>query len=339
MALFPLRSAASGLSPRAPWQPRVGTYPGEPAAGPTLLDMLARPQGAPPAPFAPQPPAAPAAPLTAGSVPLTPFDGSDQPPGLAADDNFGLDAGELGMSWQDFALGPGATMLGALLGGVPATALGMVGGMVFDQQRGAPIGTTTSITDIALQALDLPRTRDMLTDVFAPPAPPPAVPQVAQPTGGLSGFQQGFVDAGYSVDPATGVIGGSGPFAGSVALSPGQVEALGMGPGLPGIGGGFGGFGGGEGGLGGSAGSPGGGGGGFGGEEGTSSVWMTGGYTGAGRDGVVQPHMPAGTAHEGEGILNAAAMRHYGDAGRKAVAAINARSVPKNRLAALVRGR
>lgn len=343
MALFPLRSAASGLSPRAPWLPRVGTYPGEPAAGPTLLDMLARPQGAPPAPFAPQPPAAPAAPMTAGSVPLTPLDGSDQPPGLAADNNFGVDARDLGMSWQEFALGPGATMLGALLGGVPATALGMVGGMVFDQQRGAPIGTTTNITDIALQALDLPRTRDMLTGVINPPAPatPPLSAQAFEAgIVGTPGYSGGYDAFGQpSLDP--GVPAGLSPD--EAAAMAAQMGRGGMTAGTWGDVGGFPGqFGGGDGGIGGGmASAEQGGGYGLGGGEygGDAFGLMTGGYAGGGPDGVVQPHKPAGTFHEGEGVLNAGAMDHYGRAARDLVAALNARSVPKNRLAALVRGR
>lgn len=39
------------------------------------------------------------------------------------------------------------------------------------------------------------------------------------------------------------------------------------------------------------------------GDDGTMNGWMRGGYTGAGRDGKVQPHMPAGTVHEGELVI------------------------------------
>ena len=333
MALFPSRAATTGFSPRAAWQPRVGTYPGDPAGGPTLLDMLARPMPPEMQPFMPGPPQAPAPqapPLTAGSVPFE-AEGSPGPAGVEAN-NWGVDAGwDLAMTPADFAFGPGMMMAG-----FPTSAFGLLAGMVYDNERGKTLGTTTNVTDIALQALNLPRTRDMLTDVFAPPT------QVAQAQTPGTAFD-------VTVDPMTGQGVVSDPslsdaVLGAPAMNAGLIGGHTAGSwseigGAPGQFGDMGGGGDGGGAFGGaSAGSPGGGGGGFGGEEGTSSVWMTGGYTGGGADGMVQPHMPAGTVHEGEGILNAAAMRHYGDAGRKAVAAINARSVPKNRLAALVRG-
>jgi hypothetical protein len=40
--------------------------------------------------------------------------------------------------------------------------------------------------------------------------------------------------------------------------------------------------------------------------------WMRGGYTGAGSDGVVQPHRIAGRVHEGEAVIPAAAVARYG---------------------------
>lgn len=335
MALSPSRAAATGFSPRAAWQPRVGTYPGEPAAGPTLLDMLARPQGAPPAPFAPQPPAAPAAPLTAGSVPFQ-AEGSPGPAGVEAN-NWGVDAGwDLGLGWQD-AIGPALTMAG-----FPGSALGLLGGMVFDQQRGAPIGTTTSITDIALQALNLPTTRDMLTGVINPPAPAtPSLSAQAFEAGivGTPGYSGGYDAFGQpSLDP--GVPAGLSPD--EAAAMAAQMGRGGMTAGTWGDVGGFPGqFGGGDGGIGGGmASAEQGGGYGLGGGEygGDAFGLMTGGYAGGGPDGVVQPHKPAGTFHEGEGVLNAGAMDHYGRAARDLVAALNARSVPRTKLEALVKG-
>lgn len=40
--------------------------------------------------------------------------------------------------------------------------------------------------------------------------------------------------------------------------------------------------------------------------------WQHGGYTGAGRDGVVQPHKPAGIVHEGELVIPAHMVRMMG---------------------------
>lgn len=342
MALFPSRAAATGFSPRAAWQPRVGTYPGDPAGGPTLLDMLARPMPPEMPPFMPGPPQAPAPqapPLTAGSVPFQ-AEGSPGPAGVEAN-NWGVDIGrDLGMGW-DAMIGPALTMAG-----FPGSALGLLAGMVYDNERGKQIGTTTSITDIALQALNLPTTRDMLTGVINPPAPAtPSLSAQAFEAGivGTPGYSGGYDAFGQpSLDP--GVPAGLSPD--EAAAMAAQMGRGGMTAGTWGDLGDWGGWGGGGGGGigggigGGMASAEQGGGYGLGGGEygGDAFGLMTGGYAGGGPDGVVQPHKPAGTFHEGEGILNAAAMRHYGDAGRKAVAAINARSVPKNRLAALVRG-
>lgn len=46
-----------------------------------------------------------------------------------------------------------------------------------------------------------------------------------------------------------------------------------------------------------------------GGTDPNGNEWRKGGYTGAGRDGVVQPGRQAGTVHEGELVLNANAVR------------------------------
>lgn len=44
----------------------------------------------------------------------------------------------------------------------------------------------------------------------------------------------------------------------------------------------------------------------------TASGWMHGGYTGHGRDGVVQADKPAGTVHEGEVVIPASQVARYG---------------------------
>ncbi len=62
--------------------------------------------------------------------------------------------------------------------------------------------------------------------------------------------------------------------------------------------------------------------------------WQSGGYTGAGGDGVVQPDQPAGTVHEGEQVISAPAAAYYGP---ELFAALNARAIPRSVLAELAR--
>lgn len=61
---------------------------------------------------------------------------------------------------------------------------------------------------------------------------------------------------------------------------------------------------------------------------GTVGDYQKGGYTGAGPDGAVQPHRRAGVVHEGEVVLTADAVRHFGkdallDLNRRAQAALS----------------
>ena len=69
-------------------------------------------------------------------------------------------------------------------------------------------------------------------------------------------------------------------------------------------------------------------------EGGTAGIYRSGGYTGAGLDGVVQPGMPAGTVHEGEQVLNARSTRKYGT---ENLAPLNEGKVPRNKLVALAK--
>lgn len=321
MALFPSRAAASSFSARAPWRPRVGTYPTQTMPAQSLLEQLVMPPSPTPPPFvAPAPAPAPAPPITAGSVPF---------------DWGGAEGGGLGYGDQPVVRSPDQSVRGmfgpaTIAAGFPASVFGIGAGLISDHMAGRRAGTTTSLTDVALRAMNMPTTLEILENIIAPTQQPPAPP--TQSSTDLSDFQQGFVDAGYQVDPISGAISGSGPFAGTIALSPDSIAALGMGPGTPGIGGSLGNAGGGGGGM--ASAEMGGGYGLGGGEYGGDAFGLrTGGYTGDG-----PADMPAGPVHKGEGVLNAAAMRHYGDAARLAVAAINARAVPKNKLAALVRG-
>ncbi len=372
MALFPSRAASSGFGRRAEWMPRTGNYPSrlEALAGELPPIIPPMPINQPPAAAPPAAPSAPAAPpVRGGTVPLEPFPGAEGLGGAPGDpnaSNWGVDIGrDLGMGWQDM-IGPALTMAA-----FPGSALGLIGGMVFDDVRGQPL-STRSFTDIALQAVGLPTTTQMMRDVITPtPAPAPAAPAPSTPSASPAGVDYAGVNnvlgqvgalPGPQTDPMTGLWGeiangaqfggwGASDFAGlSDTLSgagimggaPASPEVAGMWGDIAGanlsdaVSGGYGGYGGGYGGGegqgggfgGASAGSPGGGGGGFGGEEGTSSVWMTGGVVPPGQTGIV---------HGNEGVLNPAAMQHYGDAARMAVAAINARAVPKNRLEDLIR--
>ena len=56
------------------------------------------------------------------------------------------------------------------------------------------------------------------------------------------------------------------------------------------------------------------------------------GYTGAGQDGAVQPAQPAGTVHEGEVVIPARMVQHYG---LPLLMGLVDGSVPRSRLAEL----
>jgi hypothetical protein len=165
----------------------------------------------------------------------------------------------------------------------------------------------------------------------------PAAPQAPAQGGGVdfagpadvagvgTGYGEGFGDYGnmgnYGNTPGfSGDFGGGGDY-----------------------GGGYGNPGAGDGGFGmGETGSPDFGGAGYGdsgygsGDYGDSGYgYQQGGYTGHGGDGVVQPHRPAGTVHEGEFVANADATAHYGP---ELLSLLNTVRVPRSRLEALLRG-
>lgn len=313
----------------SPWQGQVGAYPGAQPGSNSIIDLM--PPQQPPAMQAPAP-VQPA--VQVGSVPYGPEGGGlgygDQPAVPSPDQS------ARGM------LGPALTTAGFLAGPFGAFT-GLLAGMAFDDFRGTPIGTTMGFTDLALQTVGLPTLGQMMG--FTDPAQPgqfgapgaqfpsdfsdaTAMIGQAPPGDPMAGAWGQIAAAGDpnaqlgGLDGAglAGVLGqagiqgyaGSDPYAGAwgdIAAGGSPGDAMGAGGGMASaeMGGGYG-LGGGE--YGGDA---------FG--------LRTGGYTGDG-----PADMPAGPVHKGEGVLNAAAMRHYGDAARLAVAAINARAVPKNRL-------
>lgn len=69
---------------------------------------------------------------------------------------------------------------------------------------------------------------------------------------------------------------------------------------------------------------------GVGGEPGDGGMYMQGGYTGEGADGVVDPSAEAGTVHEGEVVIPAHMVKHYG---LDLLMGLVSGEVPKNRLA------
>jgi hypothetical protein len=148
-----------------------------------------------------------------------------------------------------------------------------------------------------------------------------------QPSPGFGGTY------GYGTDPANGI--GSGDF--GAASAAGRGETVGPDNSYGGYGGGYGGGseGGGMGGSSDSASDGPGAGGGVGADGGVGSggdAWMSGGYTGAGQDGAVQPAQPAGTVHEGEVVIPARMVQHYG---LPLLMGLVDGSVPRSRLAEL----
>lgn len=69
-------------------------------------------------------------------------------------------------------------------------------------------------------------------------------------------------------------------------------------------------------------------------QGGTAGIYRYGGYTGAGKDGVVQKWAPAGTVHEGEVVMSTEAVRKHG---RDKLERMNADARKANRLASVVK--
>jgi len=70
------------------------------------------------------------------------------------------------------------------------------------------------------------------------------------------------------------------------------------------------------------------------GADGGDKGFKAGGYTGAGHDGEVDPSEPAGTVHEGEVVIPAHAVQHYG---LDLLMGLVSKQVPRSRLAELAR--
>lgn len=383
MAATNSRLLSAGMGRRAPWAPRIGTYPLPATQDRSLLEQLVEdmpPLGQEPPPFVQPPgeqPAAPSAPqpspVMMGSAPLNEISAYG-PEGIGGspDASFGLGEPSPNQSLSG-VVDAASSVLGLMAGGPIgfAVAPAIMGTLA---QRGAT-QPTMGLTSAIAQIMGYPTLGQIVQDAVSPggrgalSAPDPLVEQALaidmnNPTGGMDmtgigdvlgaagiapnpatnpaldaqwgqiargGFPGQFSDV-YAAPDAVGDWSGVAEVLGAAGISPSMANPAayaGMWGDIAAAGGGGGG---------GMASAEQGGGYGLGGGEygGDAYGLMTGGYTGAGADGVVQPDMRAGVVHEGEGVLNARAMEHYGDAGRRVVAALNARSVPRTKLEALV---
>lgn len=337
MALMTSRLLSAGMGRPAPWQPRIGTYPLPPPQNRSLLDQLVQPPpaGQEPAP-APAPVPEPQPPVVMGSAPINEISAYG-PEGLGGspDSSFGMGDPSPNQSLSG-VVDAGVSLIGLLAGGPLgfSAAPAIMGTLA---QRGAT-QPTMSLTSAIAQIMGYPTLGQIAQNAINPSTQPsdemlgPDIGPTPGFAGGYDAFGQSSLDpgvpTGLTEDEANAMaaqMGRGGMTAGTWGDFADLPDAIGSSYGGSGYGGGEGGFGGAS--MGGEMGGGGFGGQGFGGEEGTSSVWYTGGVVPPGETGMV---------HGEEGVLNPAAMRHYGDAGRRVVAALNARSVPRTKLDALV---
>ncbi len=224
-----------------------------------------------------------------------------------------------------------ATALAGLMGSPTATSISVDRAEALEQ---TPTAVTDALMGFAPTAVAAPTAveQEALTDLTSIPAPPPAAPPAPAATStpatvdmteaglgnappgtgatvsteGLESFggddKAGSADGGSKGEGPGGSMGdkgdagyGSAEGDGGVAGDKGESGADGGGKGDDGGGTG-------ASGADGSAGSHGGD------SDGGGEGWAVGGYTGAGPDGVVQPNQPAGTVHEGELVIPAAAV-------------------------------
>jgi len=357
---------SSRFQPRFGYGPglRVGQYPG---SGPSLLPSVAPPPVAQPgglpaaAGSVAQPaPAAPETPISAGSVPQSDSgSGWDQQSNSTQD--LGPNPGQMG-SLTDLSYGQIGSVLGGIAGmatGVPGlgTVAGAFGGLLDAQSlngtlqsmglapniselaamanAASPFGMAGMSADqqfgnIAGKAHDLDAVESFfgfstLNEIEAQQAAEAAAAAAAAAE--QQAMEQGMPSPGfggtygYGTDPANGI--GSGDF--GAASAAGRGESVGP----PGPDAAYGGS---------ESGGTGGTGGGVGGADASDSPggdgdgWQAGGYTGAGQDGAVQPAQPAGRVHEGEVVIPAHMVQHYG---LPLLMGLVDGSVPRSKLAAL----
>lgn len=293
--LYPAPAPAAAAAPTAPAQGAV-----TPAATPAA----AAPQSAP-------------APVSSGSVAQS--DGgsasTNDPPGqVSPDQTFG---GFMG------ALGSAASIgFGGPLGG-----LGMLGALGINSALGVPsFSMQTALDDLAQTAFG--RTADVTAGMNGPAGTGAAVSSwglssTSDKPSGMEGGQKGDAkgDFGsYGSQPGDGGVasgdkGGPGeaPDGGAKGDAAAADAAAAADPGAA------------------ASSDPGG----IGDSGGMGDGWMDGGYTGHGEDGVVQRDQPAGTVHEGEIVIPAPMVKHYG---LDLLMGLVNGDVPKNRLAELARG-
>lgn len=292
---------------------RVGTYPGvgQPAPQAPVTGTQAPPVAFTPTPaYTPSPLAqllpstpAPQPQVMAGS--LNPderrgYDGggagsSEQgayggpgPTGMASTGNFGMDA--LGFGSAAGRAGMGAIGSGVVGSAFGAMASGLANALGFTETAediAGTLGLSGPITGYDPNATTNPAAYGEQAGIGDPKGDPGADPNT--PTSYGVDFGLGPESMGQD---GAGVGGDNSDNGNSNSTSAGQDASGGndgSGAGGPGTG----------------AGAPGN-------DSGDAGEWMRGGYTGAGRDGAVQPAQPAGTVHEGEVVIPAAQVARYG---------------------------
>ena len=285
-----------------PWMAQTGVYPGQPAATPQ--------QAATPASAQPNAPLQ----IMAGSLPAAPvFMPQGQGEGIGGG---GMDPNTTGYGTSP-SFGSFATNVLSNLG--PLGMFGTLATMVTDPQRTTPYGILGDVfgwgqpqrsdpfAEMNVTGTPFGDLSDMYGGMNVTGTPAVTNPGYAgmnvtgTPYGDLPGYGVNAEGAGYggSTD-SSGNYGGpaGGADTANSANSAGGPSAHGAGT------------------------------------DPNGNEWRTGGYTGAGLDGVVQPGMPAGTVHEGEQVLNARSTRKYGT---ENLAPLNEGKVPRNKLVALAK--
>ncbi len=315
--MIPSRQQAA-LGPYGPLL-SAGLYPTPPVQRPAMA--------APGAPQAPSTPSAPsAAPMQPAPAPQAPAPAQDAAPGVQFGGSY--DGGDKGEPSQDrgFAqeIGNFGT-IGAIGGGLLGMGLGVPG---IGSALGA-LGTAVDVSQLngLLGEMQMPQEIDtgraLANSMSFGLAGQSAKGQFGEiATRGMDFANDGFLGLG-EVAPMDQITDASGLEAdpSKSVTDGGMKDGFGAD-----FGGDFGGFS--EGGVAGDKGDAGPG------ADGGDKGFKAGGYTGAGHDGEVDPSEPAGTVHEGEVVIPAHAVQHYG---LDLLMGLVSKQVPRSRLAELAR--